>query len=223
MLKSVIKPNHLHTHMTLYQHLSRFSRCSSLAELTDKFRELARHFIYGGYIRVNDVYRIYIRSVEFYYHDESNEPDAIKDPIMYHRNYPEEGINDEPYFPLMSICAHSSGYDITFENEKQNYRASALIREYSVYDIENKVFIRLTPKGELRDSRVRYLRYYLNGFSLQGKSDIIWVDEAHQQQKDLLQAARIRTAVIQDGKKTEVADDRPWRFKLDEDIWLPTD
>lgn len=43
--------------MTLYECLSNFKRHSSVEELTATFKELALHFIYGGYIRVNDAYR----------------------------------------------------------------------------------------------------------------------------------------------------------------------
>lgn len=210
--------------MTLYEHLSNFKRHSSVEELTATFGRLASHFIYGGYIKVNDAYRVYIRTVEFYYHDESNKPDAIKDPIMYHRNHTKEEIGgpyEEPYLPLMSIYMHSSGYDITFENEEQEYRASALIREYSIYDVEQKEFLRLTSKGMFRDERVLYLKYYLNGFSLNGKPSIVWVDDEYCSQKQLLQCARLRTYVVKDGEKT--SDKRQWRFKLNDDIWLPTD
>ncbi len=210
--------------MTLYEHLSNFKRHSSVEELTATFGRLASHFIYGGYIKVNDAYRVYIRTIEFYYHDESDKPDAIKDPIMYHRNHTKEEIGgpyEEPYLPLMSIYMHSSGYDITFENEEQEYRASALIREYSIYDVEQKEFLRLTSKGMFRDERVLYLKYYLNGFSLNGKPSIVWVDDEYCSQKQLLQCARLRTYVVKDGEKT--SDKRQWRFKLNDDIWLPTD
>lgn len=208
--------------MTLYEHLSKFERYSSEEELTNAFLELAPHFIYGGYIKVSDIYRIYIRTVEFYYHDESEKSDAIKDPIMYHRNGNYEGTIILPYFPLMSLNAHESGYDITFENEEQCYRASALIREYSIYDCRFKNFI-LLKNGKIRDDRVTYLYEYLNGFSLNGKSNILWIDDEYEQKKPLLQGSRIRTVVIKDGKKTLEPDTRQWRFKLNEDIWLPTD
>ena len=210
--------------MTLFEHLSNFKRHSSEKELTVAFEKLAPHFIYGGYIKVNDVYRVYIRTIEFYYHDERDKPDAIKDPIMYHRNHTKEEIGgpyEEPYLPHMSIYMHSSGYDITFENEEQEYRASALIREYSIYDVEQKEFLRLTSKGMFRDERVLYLKYYLNGFSLNGKPSIVWVDDEYCSQKQLLQCARLRTYVVKDGEKT--SDKRQWRFKLNDDIWLPTD
>ena len=185
---------------------------------------MAPHFVYGGYIKVNDAYRVYIRTIEFYYHDESDKPDAVKDAIMYHRNHTSEepeGAYEEPYLPLMSIYMHSSGYDITFENEKQEYRASGLIREYSIYDIGQNEFICLTSKRALRDERVSYLKYYLNGFSLDGNPGIVWVDDVHYPQKQLLQCTRLRTYVIKDGNKVE--DTRKWRFKLnEEDVWLPT-
>ncbi len=175
---------------------------------------------------MNDAYRVYIRTIEFYYHDESDKPDAIKDPIMYHRNHTKkeiEGPYEEPYLPLMSIYMHSSGYDITFENEEQEYRASALIREYSIYDVEQKEFLRLTSKGMFCDERVLYLKYYLNGFSLNGKPGIVWVDDEHFPQSNLLQNARKGVYIIKDGKKTTEKDKRQWSFKLNEDIWLPTD
>lgn len=185
--------------MTLFEHLSNFKRHSSEKELTVAFEKLAPHFIYGGYIKVNDVYRVYIRTVEFYYHDERDKPYAIKDPIMYHRNHTKEEIGgpyEEPYLPHMSIYMHSSGYDITFENEEQEYRASALIREYSIYDVEQKEFLHLTSKGMFRDERVLYLKYYLNGFSLNGKPGIVWVDDEHFPQSNLLQNARKGVYII---------------------------
>ena len=206
--------------MTLYECLSNFKRHSSLEELTATFKELALHFIYGGYIRVNDAYRVYIRSVEFYYHDESDRPDAVKDPIMYHRN--SDTCATVPYLPVMSLYAHVSGFDITFENEEQDFRASALIREYSIYDCGRKEFLRL-KNNKMRDDRSTYLYDYINVFPLDGKLGIIWVDDEHFPQFGLWQGARKGAYVIKDGKKTKEKDSRQWRFKLNDDIWLPTD
>ena len=186
--------------MTLFEHLSNFKRHSSEEELTKAFTKLAPHFIYGGYIKVSDVYKVYIRTVEFYYHDESNKVDAIKDPIMYHRNGRYKDCTDVPYFPLMTLNVHGSGYDITFENESQCYRASALIREYSIYDCKLRKFLILNNK--LRDERSTFLYDYLNGFSLNVKPNIAWVDDEHKQQKDLLQTTRLRVYKIVNGQKT---------------------
>ena len=146
---------------------------SSLEELTDEFEKLAEVFLYGGYLSVGTDYRIYIRTVEFYFHDERNVPNAIKDPIVYHRNgkFPQQRV---PYFPPMSLHAHTSGFDITFENEQKQYRASALIRTYDIYDTKaNKWIVE-------KDNRSTFLYYYLNGFSLQGPYSVKWKDEAQQ-------------------------------------------
>ena len=52
----------------------------------------------------------------------------IAETILYGDRLP-----NPPYFPIMSLHAHMSGFDITFESEEGKYRASALIRKYSVY------------------------------------------------------------------------------------------
>ena len=49
--------------MTLFEHLSLFKRPTSEEDLTKAFQELAPHFIYGGYIAVDDAYQIYIRTI----------------------------------------------------------------------------------------------------------------------------------------------------------------
>lgn len=214
--------------MALYQILADFKRPSSEKELTESFSRLAPHFIYGGYINVRDVYRVYICTVEFYFHDEKERANPIKDFIVYHRNRPEKGIV-VPYFPLMTLHAHVSGFDITFENEEQGYRASALIREYSVFDVNNNRFLEL--KKNNRDDRSTYLYDYLNGFSLAGDSGVRWVDEERFPRKSLLQGRRCRVcAYWETGNPQEpykkidgVPDDRPWSFKLNDDLCLPTD
>jgi len=105
-------------------------------KLEKKFNELARIFLYGGYIKVRNNYEIYIRTVEFYFHSEK-EGVGIKDPIVYHRN-DRDVKGCVPYFPFMSIHAHASGFDITFESKFYEYRASALIRAYEVKDKDGK-------------------------------------------------------------------------------------
>ena len=37
-------------------------------KLTEKFEEIAKAAIYGGFFRVNDEFDIYIVDVEFYFH-----------------------------------------------------------------------------------------------------------------------------------------------------------
>lgn len=113
--------------MKLLETLTHFNGGSSVSELCEKFSEIASVFLYGGYIDVNNMYKIYIKTVEFYFHSETE--NGVHDPIVYHRNKNEQEI---PYFPLMTIHAHNSGFDITFESERDKYRASALIRSYEV-------------------------------------------------------------------------------------------
>ncbi len=52
-------------------------------ELQNLFEKLAPAFLYGGYIKVRDDYRIYVKTVEFYFHSEKE--NGIHDPIVYHR------------------------------------------------------------------------------------------------------------------------------------------
>ena len=159
--------------------------------------------IYGGYIRVRDDYAIFISKVEFYYHEEEATPgEGIIDGIVYHRD--GRFINrDVPYFPIMTLHSHWSGFDISFEKESGHYRASALIRQYAVLDLKKRMFIELKtsgnfagasdnedefrPIGEVRlqptpviDVRSTYLQYFLNGFSMNGNdSRVEWRNLDH--------------------------------------------
>ena len=176
--------------------------------LWDPFKALARKMIYGGFFRVRNDYAVFINTVEFYYHEEVG-PDnlRVEDKIVYHRNgrflqqLPNGSFKTPkvPYFPLMRIHSHWSGLDITFER-MDKYRASALIREYAVYDLDAKAFLKLDtakkdslpiPESEKKyfvgviswqdepyiDNRSSYLQYYLNGFSISHlDSDVEWID-----------------------------------------------
>lgn len=181
--------------------------------LLKPFETLAKKLFYGGYIRVRNEYAIFITSVEFYYHEEEG---IVKDPIVYHRNgmFMERGEDKKlhetevPYFPIMTFNAHVSGIDITFENEALKYRASALIREYVVYDIKQGAFIKLDtrdkkskpiPEEDIKsfvgvidydvprtDSRSSYLYYFLNGFTAYGtEPNIQWVDNPNAEYGDV--------------------------------------
>lgn len=169
------------------------------------FETLARKMAYGGYIRVRDEYVVFITAVEFYYHEEEG---ILKDPIVYHRDamFLVQGEDQKPrrmevpYFPVLTFNSHMSGIDITFENPDQKYRASALIREYVVYDIKAGAFIELNTSNKaskpvleedmksfvgvilhhdhpIPDSRSSYLYYFLNGFSAkENEYNVQWVD-----------------------------------------------
>ena len=106
---------------------------------------------------------VYIRDVEFYYHEEEGD---IKDPIMYHVN--EKAPNDKrDYYKMGTFNFHVSGIDITFE--KENFRASALIRGFSVDD----------PNCPKYENRPTYLyEFFNNSITPFGKSmSIEWQDK----------------------------------------------
>ena len=169
---------------TLKQKLEEFAEWphNTEDELTNAFEKLAPYFLYGGYIRVRNEFKVYIRSVEFYFHSEE---DGIYDPIVYHRN--GHGLEHVPYFPTMTLHAHNSGFDITFENSTNKYRASALIRSYEVIDKEGKYlkwekveeghYMFIQKDNYCYNTQSTCLYTLINGFALGNDSDINWEQE----------------------------------------------
>lgn len=188
--------------MKLKDKLKNFSLCRILSEQSNEpqntpekikphLRELAHSFLYGGYISVRDisgeeVYRIFLHTVEYYIHTEQGCKVKLHDPVMYHRNK-RSCATDLPYLPVMSINPHDSGYDITFENEKEKYRAAVLIRAYAVVDTKLRQFIQwdkdiqkftqvLGPTNPVNTQSL-YLKILMSGFSLeQDGFHPVWVD-----------------------------------------------
>lgn len=115
--------------------LSEHDRTEKVSEWA---KPLADKIINGGYFKLSDGYCIRIDTLELYYNEEKD--GGLKDPIMYHTNdripqYVRKVKGDKcPYFTLGSLHLHTSGIDITFENESEEYRASFLIRGFSVFD-----------------------------------------------------------------------------------------
>lgn len=205
---------------------------TTLEELTAEFEELAPVFLYGGYINVRNEYHIYIRTIEFYFHSEIDSASSVKDPIVYHRN--NRYVNGVvPYFPLMSLHAHASGFDITFENEKENYRASALIRAYEVWDVKQKQYLcydksiqkfRFHKENEpVWNGQSTYLYDFINGFNSNG---ILWIDARSNQYVKLKVSKRQGvyksddqnkySPTVVDGRK--VPDNRQWSFTRQESL-----
>jgi hypothetical protein len=207
----------------------------NLEELNIQFKELAPYFLYGGFYDVNNHYRIYIRSVEFYFHSEKDSEDSVKDPIVYHRNnkYVE---GDVPYFNPLSLHAHTSGFDITFENEKEKYRASALIRAYEVYDTEKKCFLvydtqkmkfvswiekmRIMKKVIKKyNEQSTYLYNFLNGFCT---GSIRWIPLQMPQSTITLTIKKRKNVYKSKDSNIYVPlkelDEREWSFTRNEDI-----
>lgn len=114
---------------------------SSEDSINKEFAKLAKTLLYGGHFRVMDSKNIYLEEIEFYYHEENG---SIKDPIMYHTNDHAPEDKTLPYFKIGRFNMHASGVDVTFENEEKQYRASFLIRAYSIDNgkkIPNSTFI----------------------------------------------------------------------------------
>lgn len=207
---------------------------NDLGHLEREFYKLALSLIYGGHIdlqyKKRIVYKIYIDAVEFYMHCEGNRRKDelnVKDPIMYHRNNGKLGIKEVPYLPKMTLYAHSSGYDITFENSNSKYRASALIREYTITNAKDELIYReCTSKGKegqykpiLRDHRSTLLYDLLNGFSLtiDNESSVLWIDGSIEYNMKLKVSSRNNVFISNDEdkyQKTDMKDLRPWQFNI---------
>lgn len=213
--------------------------------LTKAFSELAPYFISGGYIKVREDYRVYPTTVEFYFHSEKE--DGIKDPIVYHRdNNKVQG--KIPFFPVMTLHAHDSGYDITFENPKEEYRASVLIRAYQIYDVHNRCWLNWTEDEQVpKDDPLRYkfisshegnintqstyLKYILNSFVIGGYNNIDWVDATTLLDTDKLKEPTKRQNVYsyepnkpnqrwddREDKRYEIPRQRKWSFSRENPI-----
>lgn len=204
--------------MNLKDILSQFKGASDEDELQKMFRELAPAFLYGGYIQVRDDYEVYIRTVEFYFHSEK--VDGVHDPIVYHRN--GRDLDNVPYFPLMTLHAHASGFDIAFESEAGEYRASALIRAYEVkardgkfliWDKEKGKFVRSSDYGF--NTQSTYLYALLNGFALGNGNDIRWMDSPRQQFLTVTEKKR-QNVYQYDSVGNKVKCERLWSFTREE-------
>ena len=199
--------------------------------LTKTFCDLAPYFLNGGYILVRNRYRVYIQQIEFYFHSEQPNHIGIEDEIVYHRNdYRVQG--ELPYFTPITFNAHPSGYDIAFENPKEKYRASVLIRAYEIYDeqydeekypgkkflkVENGQFVySLEP---ISNNQSTYLYDILNGFGT--SEDVCWIDERQHRDSKILAPTK-RKGVYKREKeeykdkwkddKYNIPRERLWRF-----------
>ena len=97
---------------------------------------------------------------------------------MYHTNdripkhLKDAGIYDLPYFDIGSFNLHTSGVDITFEDPKGHYRASFLIRGFSVFRFNGNEVIFLNENNDC--STKIYDFFFPNGTSAESLQDIHW-------------------------------------------------
>lgn len=134
-----------------------------------------------------------------------------------------------PYFPFMCLHAHSSGFDITFESEVEEYRASALIRSYEVVDVHDEKFLKWNTKKCMFEkldkycynTQSTYLYALLNGFAFGNNNDITWVDDPRDS-KNVLGKPRKNVFQYNENKgiytKTKKRCEREWSFTRDEHI-----
>ena len=188
-------------------------------KLEERMKELAEVFLYGGYIKVRDRYHIYIRTVEFYYHEEEG---SIKDKKMYHRNnYRIEG--EIPYYRTLAFNSHDSGVDITFENEQKRVRAAVLIRAYEILDVNSTnrlIWNKAKQQFQVSNGQEKpnyntqslYLKNFLNGFSSKGQPDIYWVDVPFKEEVKQTDIIAVKRKGLKDG--------REWGFRREREIAL---
>lgn len=156
--------------------LKEFSGVSGLSaaekeeELSRQFEHLARKLLTGGYFLINGIRRIYLETIEFYYHEETE--NGLKDPIMYH-TCDRAKRGDLPYFPMGSFNCHDAGIDITFENPDRQYRASFLIRGYRVEALLGRTWA-VTKELETRSTYI--YDDMLMGLALNTPMTIEWVN-----------------------------------------------
>ena len=139
------------------------------------FLPCAKDILCNGYFLINNEFVIDLGAIELYYHEEDGEikdhimyhtnerlPISYKKTIEKHIHnieqlpFPYRKIKEEmdkygyekggySYFKVGSFNLHQSGFDVTFENEKEKYRASFLIRAY-----------RILKKDDLNNDNILY-------------------------------------------------------------------
>lgn len=134
----------MENHFTLFDALNSFQGAGGDEELLQEhFEKIAQSLFFGGFLSVNDRLRIFFSDIEFYYHEEAAH--GIKDFAMYHTNEHSGKSSSLTYFPLGSFNAHVSGVDVTFENEKKQFRASFLVRGIKIVDENGQVSFETRP------------------------------------------------------------------------------
>lgn len=137
---------------------------------------VAKKIINDGYFQIGNHYCIRVDILELYYNEEDE--NGLKDPIMYHtndripRHVKNSGIHNLPYFDVGSFNLHISGIDITFENSTEHYRASFLIRGFSVFNINGNEVVFLNENN--RCSTKIFDFFFPDGTSAKALQDIHW-------------------------------------------------
>lgn len=189
------------TQSRLYKAISRFNGArGDIDNLTTQFEEIAKAAFYSGYFVINKgedyAYRIRIRSIEFYYHED----EGIQDPRKLLKG------KDNFFYEVGALCPHEFGVDLLFDDVvNQSYHASFLIREFEVIE-HGKATIVTHP---------RYLWDYLFGGAnmlRDGQYRIEWCDDDPNSDQYLNHPIQSPAKRVFSTKTTEIGDDRLWRY-----------
>lgn len=215
----------LHTWATMTEN----NRVNAVAEWAEP---VAKKIINEGYFRIGNHHCIRVDILELYYNEEAEE--GLKDPIMYHTNdripkhLKDAGIYDLPYFDAGSFNLHTSGIDITFENPDERYRASFLIRGFSVFKFNGDEVMFLNKNNGC--STKIYDFFFPNGTSAEALQHIHWEPYDWKNgflkpagRQNVLQYAKDSTTgkyiLNENGESFKKKEDkpnkctRPWQFK----------
>lgn len=165
------------------------------AMIAEIFMPIAKYAIYGGHFHVEYTkgnnrfdYDIKFNKIELYYHDEIAYGHI--DPIMYHSNlhipyyFKDRGIQEYPYYELGALNLHTSGIDVSFENEKKKYRASFLIRDFTVYNAEDSNVITIVKADPYSTHAFDW--FFPNGINEETMKQITWIEDIPYEQTEKL-------------------------------------
>ena len=179
---------------TLFEAMQAFNaREANANSIQTMFAEIATAALSGGYFLVNNGTKIYPMDIEFYLYGERENDEAwMKDANMYHKG------PKVPYFPVIgTFYPNESGVDVTFENEKEEYRASFLIRAYR-YEENGEV---VSKPRYLWEDLFSYGSFFGDGLH------IMWVDAS--EDVDVTIETDVRVNLKDSMGQT---DTKPWRF-----------
>ncbi|MCK9156086.1 MAG: hypothetical protein M0P12_08225 [Paludibacteraceae bacterium] len=192
-----------------------FNNCDSvkdkIAKLDSLFLDIAECFLNGHFeIKKGDnICEIHPTTIEFYYHEEDENENSVKDYIMYHRGKKRKtGEFYQPY-PIGVINPHISGIDVTFEDQciyYPKFRASALIRAFDIngnceismsdlFDFSNKKETRST---KMYDGLLSQFSIADAGFS------ICWVDDEVEHKKDDFDKNYRKNVAVLDSERKKI-------------------